>query len=77
MRAMLCHCRLHLRATDDEALLTLLREHVIRAHPAVSPTEEQLRGIVDACAYDVKYFVATQDEELVYDPYYRPFEVKS
>ena len=51
---MLCHCRLHLEARNDSALLKLLREHVIRAHPAVSPTEEQLQGIVAARAYELE-----------------------
>ena len=54
MRAMLCHCRVHLEATNDEALLDLLQQHVIRAHPVVSPTEEQLRGVVAARAYELE-----------------------
>lgn len=54
MRAMLCHCRVHLEARNDEALLEFLRQHVIRAHPAVSPTDEQLRGIVAAHAYKLE-----------------------
>ena len=39
MRALLCHCRTHLEASDDPALGELVRE---REHHALRPTEEQL-----------------------------------
>jgi hypothetical protein len=55
MRALLCHCRLRLEAEDDEALLTLVRDHLIRKHPTIPPTDEQVREIVATRAYELEY----------------------
>jgi hypothetical protein len=55
MRALLCHCGLRLEAEDDRALLTPVRDHLIRKHPAIPPTDEQVREIVATRAYDLKY----------------------
>jgi len=35
--ALLCHCRRHLEAEDDEALFAAVRDHIMREHPAISP----------------------------------------
>ena len=55
MRALLCHCRHHLEAEDDEALFEQVRRHLIREHPAVPPTDEQVWEIVFTRAYDLEY----------------------
>lgn len=55
MRALLCHCRHRLEAEDDETLLGLVREHLIREHPAIAPTDEQGMEILSTRAYDLEY----------------------
>ncbi len=70
MRALLCHCRGHLEARDDRTLAEEVKKHLMREHPALRPTDEQVREIVRSRAYDLQYYaVVTPDEELVYDPY--------
>ena len=52
MRALLCHyCRHHLEAEDDEALLGVVRNHLIQEHPTILPTDEQVSEIVATRAY--------------------------
>jgi len=46
MRALLCHCRTHLEAKDDQDLVEELREHLVREHPALRPTDDQVWEIV-------------------------------
>ena len=60
MRALLCHCRTHLEASDDTALAEEVREHLLRDHAALRPTDEQVWEIVSTRAYDFE----------VYDPEY-------
>jgi len=60
MRALLCHCRTHLEAEDDPALADEVREHLVRDHPDLRPTDEQVWEIVSTRAYDFE----------VYDPHY-------
>ena len=55
MRAVLCHCRQHLEAKDDEALYILVREHLILKHPAIEPSEDQVLEIISTRAYDLEY----------------------
>jgi hypothetical protein len=55
MRAVLCHCRQHLEARDNEALYALVREHLILKHPAIEPTEDQVLEIISTRAYDLEY----------------------
>jgi hypothetical protein len=55
MRAMLCHCHCHLEATDDQSLLSVLRDHLFREHSAAAPSEEQLRKTVATHAYELHY----------------------
>ena len=69
MRALLCHCRGHLEARDDRALAEEVREHLVREHPSLGSSDEQVREIVPTRAYDLQYALVTPDEELVYDPY--------
>ena len=60
MRALLCHCRTHLEAEDDQALAEEVREHLLRNHPGLTPTDEQVGEIVSTRAYDYE----------IYDPQY-------
>ncbi len=69
MRALLCHCRGHLEARDDRALAEEVRQHILREHPSLGSSDEQVREIVRTRAYDLQYASVTPDEELVYDPY--------
>jgi hypothetical protein len=55
MRALLCHCREHLEAEDNEALYAVVREHLILKHPAIEPSDEQVEEIVSTRAYDLEY----------------------
>ena len=55
MRALLCHCGLRLEAEDDEALLASVRVHLVRRHPTIPPTDEQVRKIVATRAYNLEY----------------------
>jgi len=52
----LCHCRTHLEAKDDPALAEEVREHVVREHSALRPTDEQVWEIISARAYDFEVF---------------------
>jgi hypothetical protein len=75
MRALLCHCRHRLEAEDDETLFDLVQEHLIRVHPAIPPTEEQVMEIVSTRAYDLEYVPVGYeggtgpDEEFGSEPY--------
>jgi hypothetical protein len=74
MRALLCHCRRHLEAEDDEALLCVVRNHLLREHLAVPPTDEQVSEIVATRAYYLEYAPvhvsgAAFEEEFGRDPY--------
>jgi hypothetical protein len=54
VRALRCTCGRHLEADDDTALHYLLREHVELQHPyAEPPTDELVRRVVSAAAYDL------------------------
>ena len=57
MRALLCHCRTHLEAKDDPALADEVREHLLRDHPGLKPTDEQVGEIVSTRAYDYEVYV--------------------
>ena len=52
MRALDCQCGNHLEAHDDDELYGQVREHVDRDHPEMQRSDEQVRGIVAASAYD-------------------------
>jgi hypothetical protein len=74
MRALLCHCRHHLEAQDDEALFGVVRDHLTREHPAIPPTAEQVGEIVATRAYDFEEVLvyasgAPFEEEFGPDPY--------
>jgi hypothetical protein len=56
MRALLCHCRTHLEATDDQALIEAVRDHLVRDHQSLRPTDEQVWEIVETRAYDFEIF---------------------
>lgn len=54
VRALRCPCGKHIEADDDTALYYLLREHVEIQHPyAEPPTDELVRRVVSATAYDL------------------------
>jgi hypothetical protein len=55
MRALLCHCALRLEAEDDEAMLERVHDHLVRKHPTIPPTDEQVREIVATRVYDLEY----------------------
>jgi len=74
MRALLCFCRRHLEAEDDEALFAAVRDHILREHPAIAPTDEQVGEIVATRAYHLEYVPvyfggAAFEEEFGPDPY--------
>jgi hypothetical protein len=69
MRALLCYCRQHLEARDDEALGAVVREHLIHKHPALDLSDEQVEGIVSTRAYDLEYVEVDAYEEPGFDPY--------
>ncbi len=75
MRALLCHCRHHLEAEDDEALLGVGRNHLRRAHPAIVPTDEWVIEVVATRSYHLEYApvdvggIAFEEEEFGPDPY--------
>jgi len=56
MRALLCHCRTHLEAKDDQALAEEVMEHLLREHPTLRPTDEQVWEIVSTRAYNFEVF---------------------
>jgi hypothetical protein len=56
MRALLCHCRTHLEAKDYLALAEEVREHLVREHLALRPTDEQVWEIVSTRAYNFEVF---------------------
>jgi hypothetical protein len=64
-----------LEAEDDETLLGLIREYLIREHPAIAPTDEQVMEILSTRAYDLEYAPVGyedgigQEEEFGPDPY--------
>ena len=77
MRALLCHyCRHHLEAEDDEALLGVVRDHLIQEHPTIVPTDKQVSEIVATRAYYLEYAPVhvggttfEEEEEFGPDPY--------
>jgi hypothetical protein len=63
------NCHQHLEAQGEEALRAVVREHLILAHRALKPSDEQVEEIVSTRAYDLEYAGPFADEELVFDPY--------
>jgi predicted small metal-binding protein len=51
MRAVLCSCRRHLEAADEEELFREVLEHIKREHPVMELSEAQLREVVAAHSY--------------------------
>jgi hypothetical protein len=76
MRALLCHCRRHLVAQDDEALFGFVRHHLIQEHPAIPATDEQVSEILTTRSYTYLEYApvhvsgsAFEGEEFGPDPY--------
>ncbi len=65
MRALLCHCRHHSEAEDDDASCAVVGEHLIQRHPALEPSEEKVQEIVSTRAYYLEY----ADAEFVFEPH--------
>ena len=65
MRALLCsslcNCYRRLKAADDEELVGEILDHLRRNHPAVPLDEAQVREIVSARAYELKYVAVYED----------------
>jgi hypothetical protein len=68
MRAVLCHCRQHLEAKDDDALCAVVREHLIVRHPSLEPSREQAEEIVATRAYDLEYKEIYHDVDFAFEP---------
>ena len=51
MRALLCSCRRHLEAVDEEELFREVLEHIRREHHVMELSEAQLREVVAAHSY--------------------------
>jgi hypothetical protein len=72
MRALLCSCKDRLTASNNEALLRVVLDHLNDYHPAVRVDEEQLREAIAVHSYEVTEVVvvgAKPDEEFGIDPY--------
>jgi hypothetical protein len=52
MRVIECPCGHRLEGADDEELARLAREHVASHHPDMNRSDEELRELVAAGAYD-------------------------
>jgi len=55
VRAVLCQCRQHLEADCEKALQVLVREHLMREHSSIPPTDKQVQELVSTLAYDLQY----------------------
>jgi hypothetical protein len=72
MRALLCGCKQRLTASDDERLFEVVGAHLSEHHPVMTLSEEQVREIVVAHAYEFTEVVlvgANPEEEFGIDPY--------
>ena len=55
-RVLRCPCGRRMQASDDGALLVMLREHIERAHPyAKSPPEDHIKEMVSSAVYGFEY----------------------
>jgi hypothetical protein len=76
MGALLCHCRRHLEAQDDEELFGFVRDYLIQEHPAIPATDEQVSEILTTRSYSYLEYApghmsgsAFEEEEFGPDPY--------
>jgi hypothetical protein len=74
--ALLCHCRRHLEADDDQALLGVIRDHLIQEHPAIVPTDAWVMQVVATRSYYLEHTpvrvggtVFEEEEEFGPEPY--------
>jgi len=74
MHTLLCRCRHQPEAEDNQTLSALVREHLIREHPALEPNDEQVQEIGTTRAYDLENAEAYADEDLIFEPYQYPIE---
>jgi predicted small metal-binding protein len=54
MRGIDCPCGHQLTAADDDELFRLAREHIVRDHPEMERSDEQIRARIAADAYDLQ-----------------------
>ena len=54
VRAVLCHCRRRLEAADEDVQGPLVRDHLVTAHPSISPTDARVAEILSTRAYDLE-----------------------
>jgi hypothetical protein len=59
--ALLCHCRHHLEAEDDEALFAFVRDHLVKDHPSVPLGDEQASEMVATRSYHLEYLLVDVD----------------
>ena len=52
MRVIDCECGKTLQAANDEDLVDAVRDHVAEDHPDMELSDEQVREMVSAQAYD-------------------------
>ncbi|HEV8365982.1 MAG TPA: hypothetical protein VGQ52_20870 [Gemmatimonadaceae bacterium] len=52
MRIVDCSCGHQLRAATDEEPCHAARQHIVDHHPGMQRTDEQLRGMISARAYE-------------------------
>ncbi|HEY7569175.1 MAG TPA: hypothetical protein VH762_16455 [Gemmatimonadaceae bacterium] len=52
MRIVACSCGHPLRAANDEGLFRAARQHIVEHHPGMERTDDQLRGMISARAYE-------------------------
>ncbi len=76
MRALLCSCRRHLEAADEEELCREVLEHIRREHPLMELSEVQLREVVARHSYGYELVevhagagAAAGEEEFGPEPY--------
>ena len=74
MRGLLCHCRRHVEAEYDDALFGVVSGPLIREHPAIPATDQQVGEIVTTRAYNLEYVLVYAggtafEEEFGPDPY--------
>jgi Protein of unknown function (DUF1059) len=54
MRVIDCECGKTLQAANDEDLAAAVREHVAQDHPDMELSDDQVREMVSAQAYDAQ-----------------------
>ncbi len=74
LRARLCECGQHLEGSDDRALCEAVKTHIEQAHPGKRLTDEQVRELVKAEAYEMTEVHCDEhpEGEFVVEPRFGP-----